>query len=139
MTPTTNEIRPLSQGELAEIKARIEKATPGPWKIWNGWGPVGATEFWAANRIGPESPHGGRVLRAQELGDVYATVEDFEFIARAREDIPRLVVEVERLQQASITLIEAEPCTSVMDEIDCPHCVARAALYGLVRSAEATK
>jgi len=73
----------ITQTELNAIKERAEKATAGPW------------------RIGMQSPNGlnnvgtiGGLLTAQTADEA-----DAEFIAHAREDIPRLVAEIERLNE----------------------------------------
>jgi hypothetical protein len=67
----------LTNEELAAIRERAEKATPGPW-IDNG------------NEIVAECKPNLGIAGA--ISD-----EDAEFIAHARTDIPKLIAEVERL------------------------------------------
>lgn len=66
---------------LAEIKARDQAATPGPWKMENK--PKGSGFFGTIHGKAGVSFSGNRA--------------DNEFIANARTDIPALVEEVERL------------------------------------------
>lgn len=63
--------------KLAEIKARCEAATPGPWYA-DGWA------LW-------DDDHG-------EFVELHDTDPDAQFIAHARSDIPALLAEAERLQ-----------------------------------------
>lgn len=71
--------------QLAEIKARCDAATPGPWYAdgWAAWDDLENTFV--------------------ELSDFGA---DAKFIAHARTDIPALVAEVERLQNENKHLKE---------------------------------
>ena len=73
---------------LKEIEARAEKATAGPWEKCEGW----------------EQTDPGYFIATEAGGIVFATDEeptefDAEFIAHAREDVPALIVEVERLRK----------------------------------------
>jgi hypothetical protein len=76
----------LSDDHLEEIKERCVKATPGPWKSYvEGREEMSGSDF---------------IMTAGE--DIYltgATVANQDFIAHAREDIPKLVGEVERLRK----------------------------------------
>lgn len=72
----------LSDQELDEIERRALAATPGPWKSFVE-GRDGNLGFDSFIRTGGE--------------DIYltgATVPDQDFIASARQDVPRLVAEV---------------------------------------------
>lgn len=71
----------LTKEELAANRERADKATPGPWIIDRVNGVI-----WSAD--------GRRVF---EIGG-YEEPDDHEFFAHAREDIPRLLAEIERLQ-----------------------------------------
>src|SRR5260221_188990 len=88
--------------ELAAIRERAEAATPGPWQCFNGYVRARGTDEDSPSdemcmvRIGPASNEGG--IRAQWGNDLQASRADAEFIARAREDIPALLAEVERLR-----------------------------------------
>lgn len=72
----------LTDEELQAIRERVEKATAGPWQI------------------GKQSPNGlnnvgtmDGLLTAQTTDESNAS-----FIAHAREDIPKLLAEIERLR-----------------------------------------
>jgi hypothetical protein len=70
---------------LAEMKARLEKATPGPWVSFiEGRDHTSGSDFIKT---------GGEDI---ELSG--ATHEDQDFIAHARQDIALLIAEVERLR-----------------------------------------
>ncbi|MCW5716728.1 MAG: hypothetical protein KIS68_02740 [Bauldia sp.] len=74
----------ISPEELAAIRRRCDEATPGPWASW-----VEGRDHWGGDDI---------IQTAGE--DIYpygATVADKDFIAHARQDIPRLLAEIERL------------------------------------------
>jgi hypothetical protein len=75
----------LSQEELGEIKMRCERATAGPWKSYiEGREKMSGSDF---------------IMTGGE--DIYltgATRVDQDFIAHARQDIPKLVEEIERLK-----------------------------------------
>jgi hypothetical protein len=81
---------------LEEIKARAEKATRGPWKApLKDLGEAEFTErneFYFDHSFEAYPPLG-------EAGPVFvaASVEDADFIANARADIPWLIAEIERL------------------------------------------
>jgi hypothetical protein len=83
----------MTDKQLAVIQERCATATPGPWEA----GPLDylRVEVYQA----PEAPkinrfHWQRVCICREARD-----EDAEFIAHAREDIPALLEEVERLRR----------------------------------------
>lgn len=75
---------------LNEIRARCESATPGPWET--GGDVLG--HFGIYQRI-----YKGLVRIARANSDVTANNRNnAEFIAHAREDIPALIAEIERLK-----------------------------------------
>lgn len=94
----------LTNEQIEAIRKRAEAATEGPW------------------RIGKQSPNGlnnigtmGGLLTAQTLNEA-----DAEFIAHAREDVPALLAEIDRLNGLLRELIcavyEYEPDgTALMD------------------------
>jgi len=70
--------------ELQAIKARAEKATPGPWEQLSG-------EWYGEPR---------NLVQCDEctITEHVYKKSDADFIAHSREDIPALIAEVERLQ-----------------------------------------
>lgn len=68
--------------DVEEIKVRVEAATPSPWNLF------------------------GSVLYSEkkEICKMSSTRTDAQFIAHAREDIPALISEVDRLTAENITL-----------------------------------
>jgi hypothetical protein len=88
-----SEQTPLSEEELAAIEARALAATDGPW----------AARF-DGERQGIFVAHAGVVLF--DVGHVRPAEPDAEFIACARTDVPRLLMEVHRLR-AQIAKLEA--------------------------------
>ena len=79
----TQPAEPLSPERLAEIAARAEAAAPGPWFLHDDW----------PGRVFSESQFNHHVARV--TGSNPEANE--RFIAHAREDVPALVAEVERL------------------------------------------
>jgi hypothetical protein len=80
--------RRMTSEQLAQIKERASKATAGPWCKFFGEG------------IGIESE-----VKSGVAGEVVSQggvtkYPDAEFIAHAREDVPALITEVERLRLA---------------------------------------
>lgn len=68
--------------ELAVIKERADKATEGPWMH----SPYYEEDYGEVTSI-----------KGVDVAE-YLTIEDAQFIAHAREDVPKLVAEVERLR-----------------------------------------
>lgn len=84
----------LSDAELAAMKARVEATTPGPW---------------TPSFEGRDHTSGDSVILTSGQ-DIYISAEDYQgggghfcadldFIAHARQDLPRLIAEVERLRR----------------------------------------
>lgn len=82
----------MTREELDAIRARVDAATPGPWE-WK-W-----PELLQVATVGPHRYTAGRVLREDDDAIECASGENSEFIVHAREDIPRLLAEVERLTE----------------------------------------
>jgi hypothetical protein len=76
----------LSEEEITAISARCERSTAGPWKSYvEGREQMSGSDF---------------IMTGAE--DIYltgATAADQDFIAHARQDIPRLVAEISRLRK----------------------------------------
>lgn len=86
----------MTEQELQEIRERADKATSGPWEK-NKNGNVG---------------NGIYTLFYNYCGSIH----DAEFIAHAREDIPKLMDEVERLKQDLDKT--AKHCSFLNDELN---------------------
>lgn len=76
----------LTDEEFAAIKSRESLASKGPWKSEYGWNNGGcATGYFYI-------PHHNSEAKVEMLAD------DAEFCAKAREDVPKLIAEIERLR-----------------------------------------
>lgn len=75
----------MTEAELAEIKARADAATPGPWRFKQGNG----TAAWFIR---------GEKESRLEIHVIVDPGDDARFIASARTDIPKLLDEIERLR-----------------------------------------
>jgi hypothetical protein len=107
---------PMTDDALAEIEARAEAASDGPWRIHLGGVPIddgdalagdgeapdgSADASWFAADFGrwwviPDDPDEDRVVHGK-VGRWHG--RDAVFIAHARADIPRLLAEVRRLRK----------------------------------------
>lgn len=79
----------LSDNELDEIRKRTERATKGPWKAC-----IEDRDFQC----------GSSFIKTQR-GDIEligATDADYDFIANARQDIPKLLDEIIRLKKKKL-------------------------------------
>ncbi len=80
------EDKPLSEQEIAQIEERCKAATPGLWRSFvEGRDHQSGSDF-------IQTPDDDIELSG-------ATVEDQDFIAHARQDVPRLLREVKRLRR----------------------------------------
>jgi len=87
-------LEPISDAELAAIEARVAGASRGPWESFvEGRDHTSGDNF---IRVGgrDENEPDMYVLR----DSVPASVADQDFIAHARQDMPRLLAEVRRLR-----------------------------------------
>jgi hypothetical protein len=84
----------ISEAELEEIFARCNDATPGPWVSY-----VEGRDHWGGDHF---IMRGEGATRGEDLYLTCATIEDQEFIANARQDVPRLVAEIRRLRRLLI-------------------------------------
>jgi hypothetical protein len=83
---------PLSTDYLAGVRQRCEAATKG---------------IWISSVEGRDHPLGGETLimrdnDGQREDDLYlfgGTIADYDFVANAKQDIPLLLDEIERLQR----------------------------------------
>jgi len=82
---------PINQKELEEIRRRCETATPGPWKSFiEGRDHTSGSSF-IMTGSGPN--------RGEDIELSGATAADQDFIAHARQDIPRLLNEIDILRR----------------------------------------
>ena len=87
---------PMTQERLDAIRGRVDAAERGPWEVENGGDNETSTFI--------EGPEGSVLVRnwrgSGYLSEEYVWVEkpNAEFIAHAREDIPALLAEVQRLR-----------------------------------------
>lgn len=92
--------QPLTDTRLAEIAARCERATTGPWLVAVGE-EVGHN--WLVCGSSRDDDNAGRMW-CVETDSIHASDvdgdarDDAAFIAHARTDIPTLLVEIERLR-----------------------------------------
>lgn len=113
----------MTDEELATIKARAEAATPGPWKLDDY---IGLESYTVCLDYVPENQNRTTGYGAGSEGTAICVLDDemyfeyssdterlanAEFIAHAREDVPALVAEVERLQEA------LRVCSALLDNM----------------------
>lgn len=79
----------MTDEELARIRRRCDAASPGPWKAWIE---------------GRDHTSGSSMVQtgADDIEMWGATEADHDFIAHARQDIPRLLAEIRRLRASVI-------------------------------------
>ena len=82
----------LTDDELEEIRSRCKAASAGPWASYvEGRDHTSGSSFIMT---------GEGEARGPDIELSGATTEDQDFIAHARQDIPRLLDEIERLRRA---------------------------------------
>jgi hypothetical protein len=75
----------MTDQELDEIQARCNHASPGPWRAWiEGRDHTSGSSFVQTG--------------ADDIEMSGATDGDYDFIANARQDLPRLLEEIRRLR-----------------------------------------
>lgn len=84
----------MTEKELEDIRARCEAATAGPWSSYV----EGRDHTSGSNFI--MTGEGGQ--RGNDIELSGATIADQDFIAHARQDIPRLLDEITRLKALAI-------------------------------------
>lgn len=85
----------LTDDELDAIEARSSAATPSPWWSWvEGRDGVAGDTFIGRGLDGARHPD---LYLSTDPGERVSS-EDHDFIAAARQDVPRLVAEVRRLR-----------------------------------------
>ncbi len=82
----------ISDEELKGIRARCDAASPGPWRSYiEGRDHTSGSSFIMVGEGEGEN-------RADDIELSGATTADQDFIAHARQDVPRLLAEVARLR-----------------------------------------
>ena len=91
---------PLTPDELAAIRERCDKATPGPWTVKRRYS--NGCEIVPRITCAPDDDRGCGWI-ADAIGAPYlgheSTIPNAEFIAAARTSVPRLLDEVDRLHR----------------------------------------
>lgn len=83
---------------IEAIRQRTEAACPGPWQKYNGNEGTEYAPLWAVANDAYHNPPANEDEPWIAV-DVHTGIEaDAEFIAHARQDIPALIAEVERLR-----------------------------------------
>jgi hypothetical protein len=81
----------ITEKELGQIEERCNKAQVGPWKAYiEGRDHESGTNFIMT---------GEGEQRGEDIEMLGATEADFEFIANARQDIPKLVKEIREMKR----------------------------------------
>lgn len=84
-------MEPLSDKRIKEIKKRIKDTRPGPWKSYvEGRDHESGSNFIMVGE--------GKSRSEYDIELLGATIGDQDFVAHAREDIPALIAEIERLK-----------------------------------------
>lgn len=84
----------ITEEELKQIELRCASTQPGPWKAFiEGRDHESGSSFIMTG----EGKH-----RGDDIEMLGATEADYDFIANARQDIPKLVEEVRELKAANI-------------------------------------
>jgi hypothetical protein len=82
----------LTSAELEKIRKRCDAATRAPWESFvEGRDHLGGNNFIRTGGMDNQSP---------DIEPLGASVADQDFIAHARQDIPRLLDEIERLRKS---------------------------------------
>ena len=80
----------LTENDIQEIRSRCEAATPGPWRSYiEGRDHTSGSDFIMTSIVDD---------RGESIELTGATIADHDFIAHARQDIPKLLEEIERLK-----------------------------------------
>jgi hypothetical protein len=110
----------MEQNQLDEIRERCDAATPASWRVGDG----NEKDLWNGENVVIID---GRVICQRSIcNSIYEkqTYADIKFIAHAREDIPALLDEVERLKSEYDAVIsDFENCGSGMCNTEfCNYC-----------------
>ncbi|MGZ4691055.1 MAG: hypothetical protein ACXVKA_05355 [Acidimicrobiia bacterium] len=84
----------LTEAELDAIEQRALAASKGPWRSY-----VEGRDHWSGDdfiRIGGDADDEPDMYISRDTNP--AAAEDLDFVAHARQDVPRLVAEIRRLR-----------------------------------------
>lgn len=94
---------PVTEDELAAMERRIAAAAPAPWHEWLETRDCTGGESYIV--VTPDSDEDNeiyfsRFVGGRELKSPNAELDaDIDFIAHARQDMPRLIAEIRRLRE----------------------------------------
>lgn len=91
--------RSITADELAAIEARAHAATEGPWRTLRETDEFGTLGMPVVQMYRDEKLVVGH---SKDWGSMSEPVVDAEFIAHAREDVPRLAAEVRRIRSETV-------------------------------------
>lgn len=88
----------IPDDKIREMQERVEKATPGPWTHNHFDAPIGDTgDYEHCDRLEAKQASGNIKWIADDWGGQNKSCENFDFIAHARTDIPKLLAERKEL------------------------------------------
>lgn len=87
---------PADDRRLAEIRARVEAATEGPWEDVGGYSVMKVLDAVRATEVCRTLAPGDEVYHPEEKETNWKA--DGAFIAASREDVPYLLAEIDRLK-----------------------------------------
>ena len=113
--------KPMTPEQLAEIKARCEAATEGPWRAVRNTGVRNDGGYVVFSKAKPSHYPGQDERHEREIGEWHANLD---LIAHARQDLPVCLDEIERLQKVVDASKQccAFECDECDKDIDCKDC-----------------
>ena len=81
----------LTEIELIEIENRLNKSQNGPWKAY-----IEGVDQESGSSFIMTGTDGNRQVDIEMIG---ATIADYDFIANAKQDIPKLINEIRQLKK----------------------------------------
>lgn len=87
----------MKESELKVIEDRSKSSTPGPWKSFVEGRDIQSADSFLMTGLADDED----IWSDKRGNDIYltgATIADQDFIAHARQDIPKLISEIKRLQ-----------------------------------------
>ncbi len=82
----------INEQELVEIEKRCKHSTQGPWKAY-----IEGRDHTSGSHVIITGVKSGDYGEAFEIDG--ARADDYDFIANAKQDIPRLIEEIRRLKK----------------------------------------